>query len=222
MPKIKRNETNRFSKEKQVLEEYLAVLYNKSFDPRVLETKPKEDSFLEVSVSQGKFLELLVRLTNPKRILEVGAFRGFSGYFLARFLQGRAKLFSIERDERRFEEIETLWKKLRIQDKAQLLRGDAITILKELKGARKTFDFFFVDARKRDTRAYFNLCYSLASKGAVIVVDNTLWGGEVAGEEVTNNAVLAMKEFNAFVMKKYKHDAYMLPAWDGVTIIVKK
>ncbi len=221
MPKVKRNEANKFSKEKKVLEEYLSVLYNKSFDQSVLETKPKEDSFLEVSVSEGKFLELLVRLKNPKQILEVGTFRGFSGYFLARFLQGRAKLFSIERDERRFEEIETLWKKLRIQDKANLLKGDAITILKELKVERKTFDFFFIDARKRDTKTYFNLCYSLASKGAVIVVDNTLWGGEVAGEEVTNNAVLAMKEFNAFVMKKYKYDAYILPAWDGMTVVIK-
>ncbi len=221
MTKVKRNETNKFSKEKQVLEEYLSVLYNKSFDQRVLETKPKEDSFLEVSVSQGKFLELLVRLKNPKQVLEVGAFRGFSGYFLSRYLKDDAHFFSIERDERRFEEIESLWKKMKLKHKTTLLKGDALTLLKKLKKEKKTFDLFFIDARKRDTKDYFSLCYSLASSGAVIVVDNTLWGGEVAGEEVTNNAVLAMKEFNAFVMKKYKNNSYIIPAWDGMTVVIK-
>lgn len=222
MPKVKRDETNKFSEEKKLLEIYLEKKYQNSFDAKVLETKPKEDSFLEISVSEGKLLEFLVRLKNPKKILEIGTFRGFSAYFLSRFIDEKsANLWSIERDERRFVEIETLWKKLKIDHKTKLLNGEAISVLKDLQKMGKKFDLFFIDATKKDTKEYFNLCYKLANKEALIIVDNTLWGGEVAKEGIQNIAAEYMKDFNEYIFKKYKNNSYILPAWDGLTIVIK-
>lgn len=222
MSKIKRDSDNKFSEEKKLLEVYLEEKYKNTFDMKALETKPKEDSFLEVSVSEGKFLELLVRLKRPKSILEIGTFRGFSGFFLARYLrENKGKVWSIEKDERRFPEIESFWKKLKIDKNTELLKGDAIYILKDLKKQGKKFDMFFIDARKKDTKEYFKLCYSLAKIGAIIVVDNTLWGGEVTKEKSQNIAAEYMKDFNDFVFKKYKNNSYILPAWDGLTIVIK-
>lgn len=223
MPKKKRDETNKFSEEKKILENYLANKYQNSFDAKVLETKPKEDSFLEISVAEGKLLELLVRLKKPKNILEIGTFRGFSSYFLCRFLNDdKVRLWSIERDERRFAEIEELWKKLKINKTAELLKGDAIPILKKLQKQNKKFDLFFVDASKKYTKEYFNLCYKLANNDAIIIVDNTLWGGDVAKEGVEDATAGYMKEFNDYIFKKYKKDSYIIPAWDGLTIVLVK
>lgn len=202
------------------LERYFEFLYKDSFTKPLKATFTKEQSFLQVPLSEAKFLEMLVRVKNPKNILEIGTFRGFSTVFLAKHCKG--KVTTIERDKNRYEDIEALFKKTKVDKQITLMKDFAKPALESLFLKNKRFDLFFIDAAKKETLEYFKFCFDkLANKGAVVVVDNTLWAGEVAKDEPTSNSAKAMKSFNEFVFKKCKKDAYILPGWDGVTIIIK-
>lgn len=199
-------------------EQYITSLYEPL--PQVLsQTLEKEQSFLQIPLSQAKFLEFLVKVTKSKTVLEIGTFRGFSTSFLA---TNAKKVTTIERDERRYEEIEALFKALKLQKKITLKKGFAKAELLKLKKEKKKFDFFFIDADKTDTFEYLTFCFDfLSSKFGVFVVDNTLWAGEVAKDNPASNQAKLMKTFNQKVFQKFGEKAFIFPLWDGITVVVK-
>ena len=220
MKKLRQSTEDKLGSEGIALEEYFKSLYAGSY-PKVLEeTFSLDQSFLQVPLSEAKFLELLIRIKQPKKILEVGAFRGFSTVFLS-YLK-TAQVTTIEKDERRFEEIESILKKTGVAKRVNLLKGDAKSVLIDLKKAKQTFDFIFIDANKKEVTLFFDLCFKLLKKQGVVIIDNTLWAGEVTKEDPESNSAKSMKVFNDYVFKQFPKDAYILPGWDGVTVVVKK
>lgn len=218
--KNRRKEGSKLGTHGEELEKYFKSFYTGTYPKPLDATQSKSQSFLQVPLGEAKFLEMLVRVLKPKKILEIGTFRGFSTVFLA---AAGSKIWTIERDQNRYKDIEMLFKKSGVSKQINLVKGYALPTLKDFAKKKMKFDFFFIDASKQETKEYFKICYNkLATKGALIVVDNTLWAGEVAEKEPTSSAAKYMKEFNEFVFKKHKKDSYILPGWDGVTIVIRK
>jgi predicted O-methyltransferase YrrM len=83
------------------------------------------------------------------------------------------------------------------------------------------FDIAFIDADKENYRQYAELSMKLLRKGGLLIVDNTLWKGLVQYKESRDNSAEHIKALNEWVFETFGKNASLLPAWDGVTIVVK-
>jgi predicted O-methyltransferase YrrM len=173
-------------------------------------------SYLHIPYSQGRFLETYAKAMGAKRILEIGTFKGFSTAFLARV----GKVVTIDEDVRYVDEAKDFWKKMGVLKKIDFRLGLAEKILKEIKGEK--FDLVFIDADKENYRKYVEISMKLLRKGGSILIDNTLWRGTVADSETPDNGAKHLRAFNEWASSRFGKDFSLVPAWDGLTVIVKR
>ena len=124
---------------------------------------------------QGKILKMLVRMINPKTILELGTFTGYSALAMADGLTD-GELHTIEIDDELEEFILNHFESAPNGNKIHLHIGDAREIVPQLN---KQFDMVFIDANKRQYVEYYNLVFDYVRPGGFIIADNTLWDGKV-------------------------------------------
>lgn len=170
---------------------------------------------------EGQFLDFLVRISNAKRVLEVGMFTGYSALAMAEALPAEGVLLACEIDpevadfaKRCFEESES-------GDKIEVRIGPAATTLHELSGSVEKFDLVFIDADKAGYRSYLDLIIDgdLLASGGTICVDNTLMQGQafIEGSRTANGVAIAA--FNDAVAADPRLRQVLLPIRDGVTLI---
>lgn len=167
---------------------------------------------------QGRLLNLLVRLKQPKRILEIGSFTGYSAIAMAMALGEEGHLDTIDIDEEKRSVIEGFIAKAGLSDKITLHIGDAREIIGDLKG---TFDFVFIDADKKNYSLYYDMVIERMSKGGVILADNMLWSGKVLEEKV-DESTQALKDYNDKVIKDPRVESILLPIRDGIMMSVRR
>ncbi|KAJ6028628.1 hypothetical protein N7540_004204 [Penicillium herquei] len=155
---------------------------------------------IAVSPVQGKFTSLLVALRGARNVLEIGTLGGYSGIWLARGLQGKGKLTSIEVDSHhRDVAIENLqYAGLKVPEDVEVLLGAGLDILPKLEeeivqGKREKFDFVFIDADWKNQWNYFDWAVKLSKgPGSAIYVDNAvkqmLESGIVGDQERADDA----------------------------------
>lgn len=136
---------------------------------------------INVAPTHGKFLHLLARVQGARRILEIGTLGGYSTIWLARALPADGKLITLELDARTAELARANIARAGVADRVEVRVGRAIDALARLQAeGAGPFDFFFIDADKRNNPDYFNWAIRLARPGSVIVVDNVVRDGAVA------------------------------------------
>lgn len=168
---------------------------------------------------QGRFLEMISRLMQPKRILEIGTFMGYSALCLAKGLQQGGQLHTIElRDEDAATATEN-FRKAGALDKITLHRGNALDIIPELK---ETWDIVFIDADKTGYLSYYKLVLPNLRSGGLIMADNVLFHGQVLGKEIKGKNPLAIHAFNEWVEKDKSVETVLLTVRDGLMLIRKK
>jgi len=169
---------------------------------------------------QGQVLTMLSKMIQPKTILELGTFTGYSAICLAKGLPENGKLITIEIDD----ELETLsskyFKKAGLQNKIDQRIGSAMEIIPELDG---NFDLVFIDADKREYSKYFELILDKVPGGGYIIADNTLWSGKVLGKPAPDdNFTKGIIDFNTLIKNDNRIEKVILPLRDGMTLIRKK
>ena len=168
---------------------------------------------------QGKLLELISKMIQPARILEIGTFTGFSALCLAKGLQPDGKLHTIELRETDAATAGKFFAKAGAINKIQLHQGDAMQIIASLN---ETWDLVFIDADKVNYINYYELTLPGVRKGGWIVADNALFHGEVLTKPVTGKNAKAIHAFNEHVAADDKVEQVMLTVRDGLLIIRKK
>lgn len=168
---------------------------------------------------QGQVLSMLSQMINPKYILEVGTFTGYSAICLAKGLRKNGKLITIEIDD----ELETLaskyFQKAGIQDKIEQCIGSAIDIIPTLN---QSFDLVFLDADKREYVKYYQLLIDKMQSGSYIIADNTLWSGKVLETpKADDHQTKGIIEFNTLIKNDPRVEKVILPLRDGMTVIRK-
>jgi caffeoyl-CoA O-methyltransferase len=167
---------------------------------------------------EGRFLELLVRLTRARRVLELGTFTGWSSIAMASALppDGRVVTCDVDPDAqaiaRRYAE------EAGVADRIDYRLGPGLETMRSLEGP---FDLVFVDADKEGYLDYYEAALPLLADDGLIVADNVLWSGRVA-EDDPDERTRTIMAFNEHVRNDERVVAVMLTVRDGMTLIRKR
>jgi caffeoyl-CoA O-methyltransferase len=169
---------------------------------------------------QGKTLELLAKMLNPKVILEIGTFTGYSGICLARGLGEKGKLITLDINEELEGMVRDFFEKSGLSSKIDYRIGNAMDIIPTLK---ENFDMVFIDADKANYINYYNLVVEKVNQGGIILADNVLWSGKVIAEEGTkiDKDTQIILDYNKMVQNDPRVENVLLPIRDGLMLARK-
>ena len=168
---------------------------------------------------QGRFLEMISRLLQPRRILEIGTFTGYSAICLAKGLLKDGQLHTIELREADADVAQANFDRSNAADKIILHRGNALDLIPALQ---ETWDLVFIDADKTGYLNYYELVVPKLRQGGVILADNVLFHGQVLEQPVTGKNALAIQAFNERVQQDERVEQVLLTIRDGLLMIRKK
>ena len=176
---------------------------------------------MQISISQCHFLHLIVKITNIKKILEIGTFTGLSGLTMSLSLPNDGKLVTLDKNAERNKIASSFFKKAKQEKKIKTIIGPALTSLNYLKKKEQKFDLVFVDADKENYKNYYNQSLDLIEKNGLIIVDNVLWHGEVADAKKQDKFTTTIREFNSYIKKDKRTENLIIPIGDGLTVCRK-
>lgn len=171
---------------------------------------------------QGRLLSFLSRLIQPKRVLELGTFAGYSALCLAEGLQPGGKVVTIEKNDELEDFIRENLSLSELGEQVELHIGATSEVLPTLP-KEELFDLVFIDADKRSYVSDYELLFPLVRKGGIILADNTLWDGHIIDPEYNNDKqTIGLRTFNDHIQQDERVENLILPIRDGLTIIRKK
>ena len=175
---------------------------------------------------QGRVLSMLSQMIQPKRILELGTFTGYSALCLAEGLSDNGILITIEHNDEMEDSIRRNLALSPLGEKIKLVIGDAKDTLKNFELRIKDFelgegfDLVFIDADKKEYCTYLDLVLPLMREGGWILADNTLWDGHIIDPAYDKDKqTIGLRDFNDKVMADERLEKVILPLRDGLTII---
>lgn len=169
---------------------------------------------------QGRLLKMFVRMIEPKAILELGTFTGYSALCLAEGIAPDGVVHTIEIDDELEDFIRAHFDASEYGSRIVLHIGDAEQIIPTLD---TRFDLVFIDANKRDYVAYYEMAMQVLNPGGFIIADNTLWDGKVVTcTEKIDAQTAGILAFNDHVAADDRVEVVIIPLRDGLTIIHKK
>ena len=172
---------------------------------------------MQVGHLEGAFLKMLVRLTQARRILEIGTFTGYSALSMAEALSKDGELITCDIDPENTKIAQKHWDRSPDGKKIRLVLGSALDSLKKLEGP---FDMVFIDADKENYLNYWEAVLPKVVTGGLIVVDNVLWSGNVLNpKDETDHAIV---KFNDKAREDSRVELVMLTVRDGMTLAWKK
>ncbi len=169
---------------------------------------------------QGRVLKMLVRMAQPKNILEIGTFSGYSAICLAEGLPEGGMVYTFEINDEQ-EDFTRPWiENSPVADKIKFIIGDALT---EAPKLGVEFDMAFIDGDKRTYMESYEMVLSVLRPGGFILADNTLWDGHVVDHAYDKDRqTQGIEKFNDFVAHDERVERVMLPLRDGLTLIYKR
>ncbi|MCO5230686.1 MAG: O-methyltransferase [Chitinophagales bacterium] len=186
-----------------------------------LERKTHTDILMPRMLSgkvQGTFLSIISRLMQPKRVLEIGTFTGYSAICLAEGLQEDGILITIDINEEREDIVNEAIHAAGMDGKIKPLIGNALELIPTID---EKLDIVFIDADKINYSQYFDLVIDKVRPGGIILADNVLWSGKIVADKKDKDTV-ALKIFNEKVQQDSRVDNVILSIRDGITLIYKK
>jgi predicted O-methyltransferase YrrM len=167
------------------------------------------------------FLEITARSINANRALECGMAIGYSVIHLLRGMGDGGRVVTIDPSEEMITKAEAYYSRAGIRDRVDIHKGYALEVIPRLN---ETFDLLFIDAVKEEYRGYLDLALPKLRVGGVVICDNLLWGGQVAGEIRSDDqkaSTEALREFNRYFVNHPQLRAEVLAVGDGLGYGVK-
>jgi caffeoyl-CoA O-methyltransferase len=169
---------------------------------------------------QGNFLSMISQMCQPKFVLELGTYTGYATIALASGMQDDGKIITIDTDASIQNVRDTFWEKASLKDKIEQHIGKALDVLNDISNYK--FDLIFIDADKSNYIYYLDKSLELLAPNGTILVDNTLFHGEVFEETNRSKAANHIHNFNTYITNKVDIFHVLLPIRDGITLIRKK
>jgi len=167
---------------------------------------------------QGSTLAMFVHMMQPKSILEVGTFTGYSAIWMAQALADNGVITTVDINEELEDMVRNYIAKSKQAHKIRYVIGNALDVIPTLES---TFDLVFLDADKVNYQAYYDMVFPKVRNGGFIIADNVLWGGKVAKEEKLKPNGEAIRRFNEYVHNDPRVENVLLPVRDGLMIARK-
>jgi predicted O-methyltransferase YrrM len=191
--------------EPKILQELTKETWQKVLNPRMIS-----------GAYQGRILSMISKLIQPKNVLEIGTFTGYSALSIAEGLPKDGTLFTIDRNEELAELQQKYFNKSRYTKQLKSYIGNALDIIPTLN---QKFDLVFIDADKSNYTNYFHIIIDKMNSGGIILSDNVLWYGKVAEQaELKDTDTIALQAYNTLLNTDDRIETVMLPIRDGLTI----
>lgn len=165
----------------------------------------------------ARFLEITSRTSSARKALEIGMAIGYSVVHLLRGMGREGSIVTIEPSDEMINAASGYLKRAGLMDQVRIERGKALDVMPALE---ETFDLLFIDAVKEEYKEYLDLGLQRLRTGGVVIVDNLLWGGRVAGHD-TESSTVALREFNNYFINHPQLHAVVLSVGDGLGYAVK-
>lgn len=192
-------------KEPELLQELFHETWQKALVPRMISGH-----------FQGRVLSMISKLTNPKTILEIGTYTGYSALCLAEGLQKDGILHTIDHNEELYDFQRKYFDRSDYKHQIKQYVGEALDVVAEIQGP---FDLVFIDADKSNYSNYFKAIIDKMNPGGVILSDNVLWSGKVT--ETPNDKdedTKALISYNKMMNNDSRIETVLLPIRDGLTV----
>ena len=167
---------------------------------------------------QGRLLKMLVGMVQPKLVLEIGTYSGYSGLCIAEGLPEGGHLHTVEINDEQEDFTLPWFENSPYKDKITMHIGDALEVVPQLG---LMFDMAFIDGDKRKYVEYYEMVMEHLNEGGYILADNTLWDGHVVEEQTHDAQTEGIRRFNDHVAKDDRVEKVILPLRDGLSIIRK-
>lgn len=170
-------------------------------------------------------LKFLLRMQQPKRILEVGTAIGFSALFMSEYTKEDCRITTIEKVAMRLVEADKNLSNdvFPHKDKITLIKGEAIDVLKDLVSKKETYDFIFLDAAKAQYMSFLPELLKMLTENGTLITDNVLQDGTVINSRYSivrrDRTIHArMREYLYTITHSEELDTVILPVGDGIAI----
>ena len=168
---------------------------------------------------QGVFLSVISKIINPKNVLEIGTYSGYSTLCIAEGLATNGIIHTIDKNEELLEIQNKYFEKSGYRNKIRQYTGNALEIIPMIK---VSFDMIFLDADKENYSNYLDIVKTKLKKGGVLLTDNVLWHGKVLKSSKTNDETTKLiDKFNKKLALDSNFKTAMLPLRDGISVSIK-
>ncbi len=191
--------------EPELLQQLTRETYQKILQPRMLSGH-----------YQGRILSMISKLVNPKNILEIGTYTGYSALCLSEGMQASGELHTIDINEELVDFQRKYFDKSKYGHRIFQHLGNALEIIPNID---TTFDLIFIDADKGNYPNYFDAVIDKLNTGGIILSDNVLWSGKILEPlKSDDTSTKALLEYNSLLKNDSRVETVLLPIRDGLTI----
>lgn len=168
---------------------------------------------------QGRLLSLISKIKQPKKILEIGTFTGYSTLCLVEGLETSGKIYTIDKNEELIKIQNKYFSKSKYHKNIIQYTGDALEIIPKINSK---FDLIFLDADKENYNKYLEIIIPKLNKKGILISDNVLWHGKVLIDKKNQDKVTKrIDTFNKDLVENKNFQTFMLPIRDGLSISIK-
>jgi predicted O-methyltransferase YrrM len=206
------------------MEEYIrGLIFERQGILKNMEDFARENGVPIVQKETGKFLEFMVSMKKPLRILELGTAIGFSSILMYEAAGTSPHIVTIERDEKMIELAKLNLKKFNLEDKIEIKEGDCLEILEDLD---EPFDLIFMDAGKGHYNHFLPHCLRLLKNDGIIIADNVLFRGMVASNDLVKRRKITIVKRMRTYLDMVSNDKDLLtsviPMGDGIAVTKRR
>ena len=196
---------------------------NKIIDQLIQETQSLGNiAEMQIAPEQGQFLEMIVKISKASKCLEIGRFTGLSTLCLAKGLQEDGKVTTIDISDEFLDLSIKYWKLAHVDKKINSIIGSGVEVMQSMIDRQDFFDLVFIDADKNNYPHYYELSLQLLHQNGIILIDNMLWHGDVADENVKDDTTKIIRDLNLMVQQDQRVNFTLLPFSDGILFVAKK
>lgn len=181
----------------------------------------RDDKAMLSGFYQGRLLAMLSKMIQPRRILEIGTYVGYSAICLAEGLTENGKIITLDVNEETNRTAKEFWAQTDLNDRIESHLGNALEIIPTLD---ETFDLVFIDADKPNYLNYYNLVFPKLRAGGIVIADNILWSGQVLDAEngaAVDDNTKALHEYNQTIQADERVENILFAVRDGLMIARK-
>jgi predicted O-methyltransferase YrrM len=168
---------------------------------------------------QGRVLSMLSKMIQPKRILEIGTYTGYSALCLAEGLTSDGKLVTIDVNEELAARVQSYFDASSYSKQITYVISQALDVI---PGLNEEWDIVFIDADKQNYIEYYEMVLPFVKKGGYIILDNVLWSGKVAQLDKNDKDTVLLRKLNTIIHDDLRVEEVLLPIRDGLMIARKK
>ena len=177
---------------------------------------------MQIAPEQGQFLEIIVKISQSNKCLEIGRFTGLSTLCMSKGLPETGSITTIDNSDEFLPIAQKYWQMAEVSNKIVSIIGAGVEVMQSFIDRQYFFDLIFIDADKDNYPNYYELSLPLLRPNGIVIIDNMLWHGDVAGDTKTDKQTQTIRTLNQCIQSDERVDFSLLPLSDGLSFIRKK